>query len=411
MAAPQYTGTQLYNQMQGLGNDAEKFLFYRANMGTGSGGNDLQSQWLNQGFGGDLSKFNNWINTQELNTKGAFDPSTGTFNYYTGGSANPVTSTLAGWGGASFGGAPGTHNAATSGFSEAQTGTPFQTGVAQNGAWLDPQTQAQLSGAGGAPRPGGGAGGGGLGMGAGAGVTGGAGLVGSAPATLGALASGAAAGGDPGMGTFTGKPTDYFDEAGYKFRLGQGLDQVQNSAAARGSLQSGATLKGLEDYRQGLASQEYGAAFDRFTNARDFSESGRRDNRNFGEAQFQDRRNFGENQYQDRRNFDYGASRDDRNFDWQREMYNQQFGYNAARDDRNFNYGSMRDLAQMGLGATGSSGNLASQLADALGRYGMTGAGAGAQGTVGQSNNINSAISQLLAWMQSNQALGALGRP
>lgn len=382
MPAPTYTGTQLYNQMQGLGNDAEKFLFYRANMGQGAGGNDLQSQWLNQGFGGDLSKFNNWINTQELATKGSFDPNKGTFNYYTGGSANPITSSLAGWGNADFGGAPGTHNAATSGFTEAQVkGTPFTTGTAQNGLWLDPQAQLR-----GASTPGTSGPGGLLGMGSTPGA--------SAP-TLGTLAKGGTWG-DPGMGSFTGKPEDYFDEAGYKFRLGQGLDQVQNSAAARGSLQSGATLKGLEDYRQGLASSEYGAAFDRYANAR-----------NFNRGAYQDDRNFGRSTYENDRNFDYGASRDDRDFDWQRDVYNQQFDYNAQRDDRNFNYGTMRDLANMGLSATGSSGNLASQLAEMLGRYGLTGAGAGAQGTVGGANNINNLISQILQYMQGNQIVSA----
>jgi len=50
---------------------------------------------------------------------------------------------------------------------------------------------------------------------------------------------------------------------GYQFRLQQGLQGAQNSAAARGSLMSGGTLKALQQYGQGLASQEYQSAWDR----------------------------------------------------------------------------------------------------------------------------------------------------
>jgi len=44
---------------------------------------------------------------------------------------------------------------------------------------------------------------------------------------------------------------------GYQFRLGEGLKGVQGSAAARGMLQSGATMKGLTQYGQNFASNEY----------------------------------------------------------------------------------------------------------------------------------------------------------
>lgn len=45
---------------------------------------------------------------------------------------------------------------------------------------------------------------------------------------------------------------------GYNFQLEQGLNALQNSAAAGGSLESGRTLKALQEYGQGLANQEYG---------------------------------------------------------------------------------------------------------------------------------------------------------
>lgn len=50
---------------------------------------------------------------------------------------------------------------------------------------------------------------------------------------------------------------------GYQFRLQQGTQAVNNSQAAKGSFLSGATLKALQDYSQGLASEEYGNAWNR----------------------------------------------------------------------------------------------------------------------------------------------------
>ena len=45
---------------------------------------------------------------------------------------------------------------------------------------------------------------------------------------------------------------------GYQFRMDQGTKAVERSAAARGSLQSGATMKALQREGQGEASQEFG---------------------------------------------------------------------------------------------------------------------------------------------------------
>lgn len=45
---------------------------------------------------------------------------------------------------------------------------------------------------------------------------------------------------------------------GYQFRLGQGLNAVNNNYATRGALDSGSALKALNDYAQGQASNEFG---------------------------------------------------------------------------------------------------------------------------------------------------------
>jgi gas vesicle protein len=54
-------------------------------------------------------------------------------------------------------------------------------------------------------------------------------------------------------------------DPGYQFRLSEGQKALERSAAARGTLQGGGTLKALTRYAQGAASQEYAAAFDRFS--------------------------------------------------------------------------------------------------------------------------------------------------
>ena len=56
---------------------------------------------------------------------------------------------------------------------------------------------------------------------------------------------------------------DVLNEPGYDFRLGEGKRAITNSAAAQGSLLTGGTFKGLQDYAQNFAGGEYQKAFDR----------------------------------------------------------------------------------------------------------------------------------------------------
>jgi len=53
-------------------------------------------------------------------------------------------------------------------------------------------------------------------------------------------------------------------DPGYGFRLKEGLRALENSAAARGGLLSGNAMRGITRYGQGLASEEYGNAFNRY---------------------------------------------------------------------------------------------------------------------------------------------------
>jgi len=58
-------------------------------------------------------------------------------------------------------------------------------------------------------------------------------------------------------GTGRGDLSVFQNSPGYQFRLGEGLRSVQNSAAARGGLGSGNSLRAVNDYAQGTASEDF----------------------------------------------------------------------------------------------------------------------------------------------------------
>ena len=57
---------------------------------------------------------------------------------------------------------------------------------------------------------------------------------------------------------------DFEQDPGYAFRQAEGMRALERSAAARGGLMSGNTMRGIQRFGQDLASQEYGNAFNRF---------------------------------------------------------------------------------------------------------------------------------------------------
>lgn len=64
-------------------------------------------------------------------------------------------------------------------------------------------------------------------------------------------------------------PSDLAMDPSYKWRLQQGTQNLNASAAARGMLGSGQNLKDITDYGQGAASQEYGNAYNRYRTNRE----------------------------------------------------------------------------------------------------------------------------------------------
>lgn len=57
---------------------------------------------------------------------------------------------------------------------------------------------------------------------------------------------------------------DFEQDPGYAFRMSEGLKALERSAAGRGGAASGAAMKGITQYGQNLASQEYQNAFNRY---------------------------------------------------------------------------------------------------------------------------------------------------
>lgn len=77
-------------------------------------------------------------------------------------------------------------------------------------------------------------------------------------------AAGGAGGGEYGSLMRDFSAADMQADPGYEFRRSEGEKAINRNALARGRYNSGSVLKGLQDYNSGLASQEYGNAFNRF---------------------------------------------------------------------------------------------------------------------------------------------------
>jgi hypothetical protein len=79
--------------------------------------------------------------------------------------------------------------------------------------------------------------------------------------------------GAPGYGRYATAeftPANFLanQDPSYAFRMSEGMKALERSAAARGGLLSGATMKGIQRYGQDLASTEYQNAFNRYQTQR-----------------------------------------------------------------------------------------------------------------------------------------------
>jgi hypothetical protein len=189
------------------------------------------------------------------------------------------------------------------------------------------------------------------------------------------LGGGAAAGADPGAFGETSNPTysqaayqapaafsygadNYTQSPGYQWQLQQGMNAINSSQAHRGAMDSGATLKSLARYAQGLALQDFNAQ------------------RDYAAGRYDKDREFGRNAY-------------DTDADRSRSIYESDRGYLTDRYDtqtQNLN----------GLAGTGQSA------ASGLVNAGMNFANQGGAGLVGAGKTTGA------AWMMGADAVGGL---
>jgi hypothetical protein len=180
------------------------------------------------------------------------------------------------------------------------------------------------------------------------------------PSTLGGVA-GQRPQGDIGYGFDVGE----FYDPSYDWRLQQSLDAMEQSASARGSLMSGETQRALAEHAGNAASQEYGAAFGRGTNVRDFTSG-------------LDRYDQG---------FDLAAEQADRSFEFQRQLEMARLGQTAA--------------GQANSGANGLAGLIA-QIIQNRGQIQGT-------GTIGANNAINGPLGQIVNFLMQQGYLSNMG--
>lgn len=163
---------------------------------------------------------------------------------------------------------------------------------------------------------------------------------------------------DPDFGKYAGSFSDLGDnwtrDPGYQFRLNEGLKALDRNAAARGGLISGNALKAAQRYGQGMASQEYQNAFNRYYAEREAALNPLQSLAGVGQTTAQ--------------------------------------GMNAA-----------------GQNYAGTAANTAMAGANAVGNYWTQGADARASGYMGQTNALNSALGSYMGYQQ-NQANNALGQ-
>lgn len=130
-------------------------------------------------------------------------------------------------------------------------------------------------------------------------------------------------------------------DPGYKFRLEQGKLARERGAAARGGLLSGGHLKDLEEYSQGLASQEFGAATQRM-----------QDLYGLGQGNFQMRRGNIVGDYERGRGYktgDYTLSRGYKTGDYERGRGYLTGDYTRSRDYGRTDYGDVQDFLGQSL--------------------------------------------------------------
>jgi hypothetical protein len=135
--------------------------------------------------------------------------------------------------------------------------------------------------------------------------------------------------------------SNFTADPGYQFALQQGLRSANAGYAARGLLKSDSAIKGLNDYAQGQAAQQYGNWWNRQNQLYNTALNIFNSNRANANQNFENDRGYGTNLYLNQR-------------DYTNNNFNQDRQYQTGRYDTNT--GNLFQLAQMGQSAAGAVG-------------------------------------------------------
>lgn len=170
------------------------------------------------------------------------------------------------------------------------------------------------------------------------------------------------------------QPFQFQKDPGYDFRMQEGQNAIESSAAARGGQLSGATLKALAKYGQDYASNEYQNAYGRYVDQRNYGRQNYNSDRGFALGAY----NLNKQNYNNDRNFAYGVFSDD---------------YNRRRTNAIDSYTRYNNMANSGYQAGQSLGQLATQRADNLANLKLQRGNANAAKAQSYGNSVGSMFS------------------
>jgi hypothetical protein len=145
---------------------------------------------------------------------------------------------------------------------------------------------------------------------------------------------------------------DFEADPGYEFRRSEGGRGIEQSAAAGGGLQSGATLKALTSFNQDTASNEYDRAHGRWADQRNAHLAGVTGQQAFDYGAWGDNKNTRLGALSGERAFDYGVFGDQKNTELGSLVDRRNFDFGNFTNNRDFEYGALNNMVGIGQDAT-----------------------------------------------------------
>lgn len=151
---------------------------------------------------------------------------------------------------------------------------------------------------------------------------------------------------------------DFEADPGYEFRRSEGNRGIEQSAAAGGSLQSGASLKALNRFNQDTASDEYDRAYGRWGDQRNTHLGTLTGQQAHDYGVWGDNKNTRLGALSGERAFDYGVFGDQKNTELGSLVDRRNFDFGNFEDNRDFQYGALTGMVGVGQDATDDQNQL-----------------------------------------------------